>query len=231
MILKGMIKILLRIKGEMPEKCSFFCLKNGRKVYIDQDMRTDIEISNGESVTLMQNGKMNRAQKVLTVLWHFLTALIQLPFLFYSDFSKWEEVIPYRCSVKIYPHKSTECILQCHKGLKRFSKPKLSVLGDGIENTEISIYPSPWVFDDACNSFLCRICGIVLWALFLMGALLVVGIQNNNGAAIISTVATTFIILVVSAFIVVCNKKKCATLKREFEEHLMKQKTGDGSLS
>lgn len=184
-------------------------------------MQTDIEISNGESVTLKQDGKMNGVQRILTALWHFVTAPIQLLFLFYSDFSKWEEVIPYRCSVKIYPSKSTECIFQYHKGLERFSKPKLYVLGDGIENAEISINQSPWVFDDACYSFLCRVCGIVLWALSLMGALLVVGIQNNDKAAIISVIITILIILMVFTFIMVRNRKKCTNLKQEFEMYII----------
>lgn len=184
-------------------------------------MQTDIEISNGESVTLKQDGKMNGVQRILTALWLFVTAPIQLLFLFYSDFSKWEEVIPYRCSVKIYPSKSTECIFQYHKGLERFSKPKLYVLGDGIENAEISINQSPWVFDDACYSFLCRVCGIVLWALSLMGALLVVGIQNNDKAAIISVIITILIILMVFTFIMVRNRKKCTNLKQEFEMYII----------
>ena len=90
--------------------------------------------------------------------------------------------------------------------------PKLEISGDGVSLEQSTCEPLPQVLHQAYLFHMCRVFGVLLWALVLFGALFYGAMTQNNtvAAAICAVVA----LVLVCGYIGIYNRK---VLRRNLE--------------
>ena len=205
----------LSIYAKLPDYFDFFCSCGEDKLYLNNNIPVDVDVSEEAAVVLSQDENMSLKEKILTA----VIALITVPFqvaLFLIDLD-WEDgVIPYRCQIKIKATTDTKCTLYVKRSEEGFRVPHISVIGEHITYEVIKVEPWVQAFDMALFRFLCKVIVLILLMTILMGALSVVSFTNGLHIAFIVVFATLLALLGCATYIVIYNIRKCATLKKQF---------------
>lgn len=173
----------------LPEQYGIFLIHHGKRHYFSGNESIDIELCEGESVTLMQDGPMTAPWKVLAAIGIFLTAPFQIAYQFYGGRARWDCVIPFRITAMLQVAGKTACHITVTEGETQFQRPRFEVSGSHVSVVAYRCDKSPLVFRDACFVFLCRIIGAELWVLALTGYLLAVSIAEKNVLGMLATCA------------------------------------------
>lgn len=94
---------------------------------------------------LLQDGPLTKLQKVLAAIGIFLTAPLQIAYLYYSD-AQWDDVTPFRMKAILKVSGDATCSLAITKGVTQFHPPHLEISGQNVACVEFHCEASPWVF-------------------------------------------------------------------------------------
>lgn len=208
--------IHLRIQAALPEQYGVYLVNHGKRQYLSEDVPIELELCEGASVTLMQDGPMSRLRKVLAAIGIFLTAPLQLAYLFYGDQKSWDCVIPFRIQATLQVLGDSACRITVTEGETQFHPPRLTVSEPNVTLAEYRCDASPWVFQETCFVHLCRIIGGELWILGLLGYLLTVGITGKNLLGILTASTACLAVVLAGTYLVGHARKIC----RQKTEHL-----------
>lgn len=202
----------VRLHGIVPEGLGLHFMHRGKRMDLSSDTPVEVDVAEGEAITLTQDPPLTRKWKVLAALGILLTAPLQAALFFGDDV--WNHVIPYRLGAVIRPTKDTTCTVQVTKPPQKLYPPKLEIMGDGVSLEETSCEPVPQVLHQAFFIHTCRVLGMLLWALVLFGLLLYVAVTHQiYGAAAICAVVALALVLV-CGYICTYNRK---VLRRDLE--------------
>lgn len=195
----------LRLHGVLPEELGMHFVQNEKRMDLYSDNPVEVDVSEGETIILVQDPPISRGWKALAVLGILLTAPFQAA-LFFGD-NKWNDVIPYRLRAVLRPTKSGSCTVQVTKPKKALHPPKLEISGDGVSLEEFDCEPAPQVLHWALFIFLFRMLGLLLWVLVLFGLLLYSAVTHQiySAAAICAVVALALVL--VCGYIGIYNRK------------------------
>ena len=203
----------IRLHGVLPEKLGMHVMHHGNRMDLSPDAPVEVDVAEGETLTLVQDPPLTSKWKVLAALGILLTAPLQGAYIFYSD-HKWDDVMPYRLGAVLRPTKDGSCTVQVTTPNKALHPPKLEVTGDGVVLETSTCEPTPQVLHQAFFIHMCRVFGLLLWALVLFGALFYGAMtQNNTVAAAICAVVALALVLV-CGYIGIYNRK---VLRRNLE--------------
>lgn len=203
----------IRLHGVLPEKLGMHVMHHGNRMDLSPDTPVEVDVAEGETLTLVQDPPLTSKWKVLAALGILLTAPLQGAYIFYSD-HKWDDVMPYRLGAVLRPTKDGSCTVQVTTPNKALHPPKLEVTGDGVVLETSTCEPVPQVLHQAFFIHMCRVFGLLLWALVLFGALFYGAMtQNNTVAAAICAVVALALVLV-CGYIGIYNRK---VLRRDLE--------------
>lgn len=178
--------IHLRIRAILPERYGVYLVNRGKRQYLSEDEAVEVDLCEEGSVTLLQNGPMTKLLKMLVAIGVFLTAPLQVAYLYFSEV-KWGNVIPFRIKATLNVLRETTCNITITEGATQFQQPRLEVFGPNVSVAEYQCKASPWVLHEACYVYLCRIISTEIWLLTLMGYLLAVSIAGQTALGIIVT--------------------------------------------
>lgn len=203
----------IRLHGVLPEKLGMHVMHHGNRMDLSPDAPVEVDVAEGETLTLTQDPPLSSKWRVLVALGILLTAPLQGAYIFYSD-HKWDDVMPYRLGAVLRPTKDGSCTVQVTTPNQALHPPKLEVTGDGVALEESTCEPAPQVLRQAFFIHMCRVFGLLLWALVLFGALFYGAMtQNNTVAAAICAVVALALVLV-CGYIGIYNRK---VLRRNLE--------------
>lgn len=200
--------IHLQIRAALPERYGVYFVSRGKRQYLAEDEAVEMDLCGEDSVTLLQNGPMTKLLKVLVAIGVFLTAPLQVAYLYFSE-AKWDSVIPFRIKATLNVLGETTCNITITEGAKQFQQPRLEVSGPNISVAEYQCKASPWVLREACYVYLCRIISAEIWLLTLMGYLLAVSIAGQIALGIIVTSVVCLAMVLVGAYLTVQARKLC----------------------
>lgn len=147
----------VRLHGILPEGLGMHFMHHGNRMDLSPDTPVEVDVAEGETLTLTQDPPLTSKWKVLAALGIVITAPLQ---------------------VALHP-------------------PKLEVTGDGVALEKSTCEPVPQVLHQAFFIHMCRVFGMLLWALVLFGALLYVAVTHQiYGAAAICAVVALALVLV-----------------------------------
>lgn len=204
----------VRLHGILPEGLGLHFMHRGKEMDLSSDTPVEVDVAEGENLTLVQDPPLTSKWKVLAALGIVITAPLQAA-LHFGD-TKWDDVMPYRLGAVLRPTKSGSCTVQVTKSNKALHPPKLEITGDGVALETSTCEPVPQVLHQAFFIHMCRVFGMLLWALVLFGALLYVAVTHQiYGAAAICAVVALALVLV-CGYIGIYNR----TVLRRDMEHL-----------
>lgn len=195
----------LHLHGIFPEGMGMHLMHHGTQIDLSSDTPVEVDVAEGETITLAQDPPLTRKWKALAALGILLTAPFQAA-LFFGD-NVWNDVIPYRLGAVLRPSKDATCTVQVTKHPQKLHPPKLEITGDGVSLEEIICEPLPQVLHQAHFVFLCRVVGMLLWVLALLGALLSVAVTQNNTAAAVVCAVVALALVAVCGYICTYNRK------------------------
>lgn len=198
----------IQIRATLPAQYSVYLMNRGKRQYLSDGEPVEIDLCEDGSVTLMQDGPMTKLEKVLGAVGIFLTALLQVAYLYYSD-SKWDDVIPFRIKATLNVVGATACHITVTEGETQFQQPGVSVSGPNVSVAEYQCNASPWVFREACDVYLCRIWSAEIWLLALMGYFLAASIGGRNALGILVTSIVCLAMASVGIYLTVQANKLC----------------------
>lgn len=202
----------VRLHGILPEGLGLHFMHRGKEMDLSPDTPVEVDVAEGETLTLVQDPPLTTKWKVLAALGVVITAPLQAA-LYFGD-TKWDDVMPYRLGAVLRPTKDGSCTVQVTKSNKALHPPKLEITGDGVALEESTCEPVPQVLHQAFFIHMCRVFGMLLWALVLFGALLYVAVTHQiYGAAAICAVVALALVLV-CGYICAYNRK---VLRRDME--------------
>lgn len=202
----------VRLHGILPEGLGMHFMYRGKRMDLSPDTPVEVDVAEGETLTLVQDPPLTSKWKVLAALGIVITAPLQAA-LHFGD-TKWDDVIPYRLGAVLRPTKDGSCTVQVTNSNKALHPPKLEITGDGVTLETSTCEPVPQVLHQAFFIHMCRVFGMLLWALVLFGALFYGAmIQNNTVAATICAVVALALVLV-CGYICAYNRK---VLRRDLE--------------
>ena len=186
----------VRLHGILPEGLGMHFMHRGKRMDLSPDTPVEVDVAEGETLTLVQDPPLTTKWKVLAALGVVITAPLQAA-LHFGD-TKWDDVMPYRLGAVLRPTKDGSCTVQVIKSNKALHPPKLEITGDGVTLEESTCEPVPQVLHQAFFIHMCRVFGMLLWALVLFGALVYGAMTQNN------TVAAAICAVVALALVLVC---------------------------
>ena len=202
----------VRLHGILPEGLGMHFMHHGNRMDLSPDTPVEVDVAEGETLTLVQDPPLTSKWKVLAALGIVITAPLQVA-LHFGD-TKWDDVMPYRLGAVLRPTKDGSCTVQVTKSNKALHPPKLEITGDGVTLETSTCEPVPQVLHQAFFIHMCRVFGMLLWALVLFGALFYGAMtQNNTVAAAICAVVALALVLV-CGYICAYNRK---VLRRDLE--------------
>lgn len=202
----------VRLHGILPEGLGMHFMHHGNRMDLSPDTPVEVDVAEGETLTLVQDPPLPRKWKTLAALGIVITAPLQAA-LHFGD-TKWDDVMPYRLGAVLRPTKDGSCTVQVTKSNQALHPPKLEVTGDGVALEKSTCEPVPQVLHQAFFIHMCRVFGMLLWALVLFGALLYVAVTHQiYGAAAICAVVALALVLV-CGYICAYNRK---VLRRDLE--------------
>lgn len=202
----------VRLHGILPEELGLHFMHHGKRMDFSPDTPVEVDVAEGETLTLVQDPPLTSKWRALAALGVVITAPLQAA-LYFGD-TKWDDVMPYRLRAMLRPTKSGSCTVQVTKSNKALHPPKLEITGDGVALEESTCEPVPQVLHQAFFIHMCRVFGMLLWALVLFGALLYVAVTHQiYGAAAICAVVALALVLV-CGYIGIYNRK---VLRRDLE--------------
>lgn len=185
----------LRLHGILPEGLGLHVMHRGNRMDLSSDTPVEVDVAEGETLTLVQDPPLTSKWKVLAALGIVITAPLQAA-LHFGD-TKWDDVMPYRLGAVLRPTKDGSCTVQVTKSNKALHPPKLEITGDGVTLEASTCEPVPQVLHQAFFIHMCRVFGMLLWVLVLFGALFYGAMtQNNTMAAAICAVVALALVLV-----------------------------------
>lgn len=200
----------LRIRAALPEQYIVYLLNNGKRQYLSNNETVTLSLGEGDSVTLMQDGAMTRLQKILTAIGIFITAPLQLAYLFYAGQENLDLLIPFRIRASLRALEDCACCFTVQRGETQFQPPRVTLSGKNVPLMEYSCTASPWVFWDAYYIYACRVISGMLWILGLMGYLLTVGVTQKNLLGTLVPGVVSLAIILVAVCLLKYAKNKCA---------------------
>ena len=209
--------IPLRIRAALPEQYHVYLVNQGKRQYLTNGDTVELELCKGDSVTLLQDGPLTKLQKVLAAIGIFLTAPLQIAYLYYSD-AQWDDVTPFRMKAILKILGDATCSLAIIKGVTQFHPPHLEISGKNVACVEFHCEASPWVFRQACEIYLCRVIGAGIWFQGLMGFLLAVGIARKIYLGILATSATCLATIFVVAYLAIQARHLCWQNEKGLEQ-------------
>ena len=202
----------VRLHGILPEGLGMHFMHHGNRMDLSPDTPVEVDVAEGETLTLTQDPPLTSKWKVLAALGIVITAPLQVA-LHFGD-TKWDDVMPYRLGAVLRPTKDGSCTVQVTKSNQALHPPKLEVTGDGVALEKSTCEPVPQVLHQAFFIHMCRVFGMLLWALALFGALFYGAMtQNNTMAAAICAVVALALVLV-CGYISIDSRK---VLRRDLE--------------
>ena len=202
----------VRLHGILPEGLGLHFMHRGKEMDLSPDTPVEVDVAEGETLTLVQDPPLTTKWKVLAALGVVITAPLQAA-LYFGD-TKWDDVMPYRLGAVLRPTKEGSCTVQVTKSNNALHPPKLEITGDGVTLETSTCEPVPQVLHQAFFIHMCRVFGLLLWALVLFGALLYVAVTHQiYGAAAICAVVALALVLV-CGYIGIYNRK---VLRRDME--------------
>lgn len=202
----------VRLFGHLPEGMGMHLMHHGTRMDLSSDTPVEVDIAEGEAITLTQDPPLTRKWKVLAALGILLTAPLQAALFFGDDV--WNHVIPYRLEAVIRPTKDTTCTVQVTKHPQKLYPPKLEIMGDGVSLEESICKPVPQVLHQAFFIHTCRVLGMLLWALVLFGLLLYVAVAHNIIVAAFICAGVALALVAVCGYVCIHNHKE---LRRDLE--------------
>ena len=200
-----MLLIHLCLLGSTPHELGIHFMHNGTRMDLSSDTPVEVDVAEGETITLTQDLAFPRKWKALAALGIVITAPLQAA-LHLGD-NQWDDVVPYQLSAVLRPSKDATCTVQVTKSPQKLYPPKLETSGDGVSLEQSTCEPLPQVLHQAYYFHMCRVFGVLLWALVLFGALFYGAMtQNNTVAAAICAVVALALVLV-CGYIGVYNRK------------------------
>lgn len=185
----------VRLHGILPEGLGMHFMHRGKEMDLSPDPPVEVDVAEGETLTLVQDPPLTTKWKVLAALGVVITAPLQAA-LYFGD-TKWDDVMPYRLGAVLRPTKDGSCTVQVTKSNNALHPPKLEITGDGVTLETSTCEPVPQVLHQAFFIHMCRVFGMLLWALALFGALFYGAMtQNNTMAAAICAVVALALVLV-----------------------------------
>lgn len=185
----------VRLHGILPEGLGLHFMHRGKEMDLSPDTPVEVDVAEGETLTLVQDPPLTTKWKVLAALGVVITAPLQAA-LYFGD-TKWDDVMPYRLGAVLRPTKEGSCTVQVTKSNNALHPPKLEITGDGVTLETSTCEPVPQVLHQAFFIHMCRVFGLLLWALVLFGALLYVAVTHQiYGAAAICAVVALALVLV-----------------------------------
>lgn len=209
--------IPLRIRAVLPEPYHVYLVNQGKRQYLSNDDAVELDVSGEGSVTLLQDGPLTKLWKVLATIGIFLTAPLQIAWLYYSD-ARWDDVIPFRMRAVLRVSGDAACNLAITKGVTQFHPPRLEISGQNVVCEEYHCEASPWVFRDACGLYLCRVISAGIWLLGLMGYLLAVSIARRISLGILVTSAACLASIFVVAYLAIQACRLCRQNEKDLEQ-------------
>lgn len=207
----------LRIRAALPEQYSVYLLNQGKRQYLSNDDTVELDLCRENPVTLLQDGPLTKMQKVLVAIGIFLTAPLQLAYLYYSDM-QWDQVIPFRVNGKFYASGETMCHITITEGENQFQPPKIDIAGPNVFGVEYHCEASPWVFRDACGIYLCRVISAGIWLLGLMAYLLAVSVAKKTYFGLFVTGAVCLATVFTVAYLVIRACRLCRQRIKHLEQ-------------
>lgn len=186
----------VRLHGILPEGLGMHFMHRGKRMDLSPDTPVEVDVAEGETLTLVQDTPLTTKWKVLAALGIVITAPLQAA-LHFGD-TKWDDVMPYRLGAVLRPTKDGSCTVQVTKSNKALHPPKLEITGDGVTLETSTCEPVPQVLHQAFFIHMCRVFGMLLWVLVLFGALFYGAMTQNN------TVAAAICAVVALALVLVC---------------------------
>lgn len=186
----------VRLHGILPEGLGLHFMHHGKRMDLSSDTPVEVDVAEGETLTLVQDPPLTSKWKVLAALGIVVTAPLQAA-LYFGD-TKWDDVMPYRLGAVLRPTKDGSCTVQVIKSNNALHPPKLEVTGAGMALEDSTCEPVPQVLHQAFFIHMCRVFGLLLWALVLFGALSYGAMTQNN------TVAAAICAVVALALVLVC---------------------------
>lgn len=202
----------LHLHGNFPEGLGMYFIQHGKRIELSQDTPVEVDVAEGETITLAQDPPLSWKWKALAALGILLTAPLQAA-LFFGE-NEWNDVIPYRLRAVLRPSKDASCTVQVTPHLQKLHPPKLKVLGDGVSLESSTCEATPQVLDQAYFIFLCRVVGITLWTLALLGTLLWVAVTRQIDGAVAICAVVCLGVLLACGYICIHNHK---VLRRNLE--------------
>lgn len=199
----------LRLSVARPEGYPLYIQSQGKRLYFSEDESIELDVQSGESVTLAQDGAMTKLKKVLAAIFIFLTAPLQLAYLYYSRDGLWASVDPFRVQATLKVLEEANCKITITKGETALQHPRLVLSGQGAVLTELCWKACPWVYGDACYVYLCRVISGASWLLALMAYLFTVGVTQQNYFAMVTTGAVSVGTIAVTAYLAVHACREC----------------------
>ena len=202
----------VRLHGILPEELNLYFIHHGTQMDLSSDTPVEVDVVEGETITLTQDPPLPRKWKALAALGIVITAPLQAA-LHFGD-NQWDDVVPYHLSAVLRPSKDATCTVQVTKSSQKLYPPKLEISGDGVSLEQSTCEPLPQVLHQAYFFHMCRVFGVLLWAWVLFGALFYGAMtQNNTMAAAICAVVALALVLV-CGYIGIYNRK---VLRRNLE--------------
>lgn len=188
----------LQVRASLPERYFVYLLNNGKRQYLTDHEMITLSLGEGDCVTLMQDGAMTGLQKILAAIGIFLTAPLQLAYLFYGGQENWDRIIPYRIRASLRPLEDSACCFTVRQGETQLQPPRITLAGENVPLMEYSCRACPWVFSEAYYIYACRVFGGMLWMLGLMGYLFTIGLKQENLLGILAPGAVSLLVMVVT---------------------------------
>lgn len=186
----------LRLHGILPEGLGLHFMHHGNRMDLSPDTPVKVDVAEGETLALVQDPPLTSKWKVLAALGIVISAPLQAALYFGN--TKWDDVMPYRLGAVLRPTKGGSCTVQVTKSNKALHPPKLEITGDGVTLETSTCEPVPQVLHQAFFIHMCRVFGMLLWALVLFGALSYGAMTQND------TVAAAICAVVALALVLVC---------------------------
>lgn len=195
----------IRIFGHFPQVLGIHLIHHGTQMYLSPDIPVEVEVAEGETITLAQDSSLIGRWKILAALGIAITAPLQAA-LGFGD-NRWNDVIPYRLEAVLRPTKDATCTVVVTKSPQNLYPPKLEVSGDGVVLEQSTCEPVPQVLHQAFFIHMCRVFGMLLWALVLFGALFygAMALKNTVAAGICAMIVMTLVL--VCGYISIYNRK------------------------
>lgn len=198
--------------GNLPEGLGLHFMHHGKRMDLSSDTPVEVDVAEGETITLAQDPPLTHKWKALAALGILLTAPFQAA-LFFGD-NVWNDVIPYRLGAVLRPSKDATCTVQVTKHPQKLYPPKLEIMGDGVSLEETSCEPVPQALHQAFFTHTCRVLGMLLWALVLFGLLLYVAVTRNIIVAAVICAVVSLGLVAVCGYVCIYHHKE---LRRDLE--------------